>query len=104
MARFYGVVGYSETVEIEPGIWEESIIEKPYFGDIIKRSAHYQAADKINDDISIMNDVSIVADPYSIGHFFNIRYVEVFGQKWKVTNVEIRVPRLILSIGGLYNA
>jgi hypothetical protein len=31
-------------------------------------------------------------------------YVEFMGTKWKITNVEVQYPRLILSVGGVYNA
>lgn len=103
MAKFYGNIGYAKTIETEPGIWEETIIEKPYYGDLTKNSSRYQTSSDINDNITITNSISIVADPFASENFMHIRYVEFMGAKWKVNNVEIEYPRIILSLGGLYN-
>ena len=103
MPKFYGAVGYAETVEISPGVWEEQITERNYYGDVIRNTRRLQSADKINDDINVSNEISIVADPYANDHFYAIRYVVFQGAKWKVSNVDVQYPRLILSLGGLYN-
>lgn len=103
MPKFYGAVGYAETVEISPGVWEEQITERNYYGDVIRNTRRLQSADKINDDINISNEISIVADPYANDHFYAIRYVVFQGAKWKVSNIDVQYPRLILSLGGLYN-
>lgn len=89
--------------ETAPGVWEPSIIERPYYGDLIKNTRRLQSTDKVNDDINISNEVSIVADPYAMTNFHTMRYVQFMGAKWKITNVEVQYPRLILSLGGLYN-
>lgn len=103
MAKFYGIVGYSETVETVPGVWEEQIIEHEYDGDFVRNTSKFQTAGKVNDDVNVANEISIVADPYANQNFHMMRYVEFMGAKWKITNVEVRYPRLILTIGGLYN-
>ena len=103
MAKYYGVIGYSDTVEIEPGIWEEEIITKPFYGDEVKNTSRYQSSGGVNDDININNNISIIADPYANENFQHMRYVIFMGAKWKITNVEIQYPRIILSIGGVYN-
>lgn len=107
MAKFYGVIGYVEQVETSPGIWEEQTVEKPYCGDLVKNHSRWERAEGVNDDINIANDISIVADPYATDHFFAIRYVKFqlpkLGGAWKVTNAEIAFPRIILTIGGVYN-
>lgn len=103
MSKFYGAVGYAETVETSPGVWEEQITERNYYGDVIRNTRRLQSADKVNDDINISNEISIVADPYANDHFYAIRYVVFQGAKWKVSNVDVQYPRLILSLGGLYN-
>ena len=102
--KFYGKIGYGEIVETSPGIWEEQVItEREYFGDIIRNSNRFQSTNKINDDLNISNDISIIADPYALERFCFMRYVILMGVKWKITNVEVQYPRLILSIGGVYN-
>ena len=104
MAKFYGSIGYAELIEVNPGIWEEKITERKYYGDLIRNTRRLQTSDKLNDDINISNEISIVADPYANQNFHSMRYVEFMGAKWKINNVEVLYPRLILTIGGVYNA
>lgn len=103
MNRYYGTVGYVEMVENAPSVWEEVITERHYYGDILRNSARFQASQNLNDDMNISNSISIVADPYAYNHFNQIRYITFMGSKWKVTNIEVQSPRLILTIGGVYN-
>lgn len=103
MAKFYGKIGFADTVETSPGVWTEKIVERNYFGDIIRNTRRLQSSDQLNDDINISNEISIVADPYANQNFHSMRYVEFMGAKWKITNVEVRYPRLILTVGGVYN-
>ena len=103
MAKFYGNIGYIKTVEVEPGIWEEQVIERPYYGDLTRNTSRFQSSGGVNDDINISNNISIVADPYANENFQHMRYVEFMGAKWKITNVEVKYPRLILTAGGVYN-
>lgn len=103
MNRWYGKVGYIETVEIEPGIWEEKETVRSYYGELVRNSSKFRVSGDINDDKDVSVELSIVADPYSSLHFHAIRYVEFGGTKWKVNTVEPKRPRLILSLGGEYN-
>lgn len=103
MAKWYGVIGYAETVETKPGIWEEQITERNYYGDLFRNSRRLQSTDKVNDDINISNQLSIVADPYAINNFYSMRYAEFSGAKWKITDIEVQYPRLTLTLGGVWN-
>lgn len=103
MAKWYGKVGYAETVETEPGVWEDQITERSYYGDITRNTRNLQNSGEVNDNINIANQISIVADPYAYQNFYSMRYVEFMGAKWKVTSVEVQYPRLILTAGGLWN-
>jgi len=103
MAKFYGVVGYAETKETTPGVWTETITERKYRGDITRNARRLEGTSQVNDNITINNTISICADAYAYQNFFAIRYVEWMGANWKVTNVEVQRPRLILTIGGVYN-
>lgn len=103
MAKFYGEIGFAEMVETAPGVWDEKITPRKYYGDILRNNRRLQQGDQINDGITISNQISIVADPYANDHFHSMRYVEFQGTKWKVTDVEVQYPRLILSLGGQYN-
>ena len=103
MAKYYGKIGYAETVETNPGVWTEQITERSYYGDMIRNTRRLQSAEQVNDNINIANDLSIIADPYAINNFHTMRYAEFMGTKWKISNVEVQYPRLILTLGGLYN-
>lgn len=103
MAKWYGVIGYAETAETEPGLWEEEIVERPYYGDLIRNTRRLQNSSSINDNVEISNEISIVADPYANQNFYSMRYAEFMGAKWKISSVEVQYPRLILALGGLYN-
>lgn len=103
MAKFYGKIGYANTVETKPGVYEEQIVERSYYGNLIRNSRRLQSADQVNDDINISNEISIVADPYATNNFHTMRYAVFMGTKWKISNVEVSYPRLILTLGGVYN-
>lgn len=103
MAKFFGKIGYAVSVEMNPGVWGEQTTEREYFGDLIRNTRRLQASDKLNDDINISNEISIVADPFAYQNFHSMRYVEFMGAKWKISNVEVQYPRLILTVGGVYN-
>lgn len=103
MAKFYGKIGYITTEETKPGVWNETVVEKNCYGDLVRNIRRWESANKVNDDLNINNEVSIVADPYARNNFHSMKYIEFMGAKWKVTSVEVQYPRLILSIGGVYN-
>ena len=104
MAKFYGKIGYILTTETDPGIWEEAEVEKSYYGDVVRNSSGYRdGTETSNGDITISNSISIVADPFACENFQHMRYVIFMGTKWKISNVEVKYPRLILTLGGLYN-
>lgn len=107
MAKMYGIIGYVETVETEPGIWEEQIIERPYSGDLVRNYGKHESSGGVNDNINIANEVDIVADPYAMEHFFAMKYIKFqmpkLGGAWKITNAEVIYPRIKLTIGGVYN-
>ena len=103
MAKWFGHIGYAETVETTPGVWEEQITVREYYGDLTRNTRRLQTADKVNDDININNELSIVSDPYAVNHFHAMRYAEFMGTKWKISNATVEHPRLILTLGGVYN-
>ena len=106
MAKFYGRVGYAEESVETPsgsGIWVDVIVEKGYYGDVIQNRRNLQPGENLTPDLSVSNTISIVADAYANDHFFAIRYVEWAGVLWTVTNVEVQSPRLLLTLGEVYN-
>lgn len=103
MAKFHGIIGYGITVETKPGVWKDQITEREYSGDLNKNTRRLQSSDQLNDNIVVSNEISILSDPFANENFHSIRYVEFMGTKWKITNVDVQYPRLILTLGGVYN-
>jgi hypothetical protein len=103
MGRFYGVIGYANQIETTPGIWEEQIVERNYSGEVIKNVSKIRDGENLNDDLTVDNRLSIIADPFAYAKFHSMRYINWMGALWKITSVEVQRPRLILTIGGVYN-
>lgn len=103
MAKFFGVIGFQSTVETEPGLYEELIVEHEYYGDVIRNNRRLQNSNTINPSITTNNQISIVADPFAIDNIYDMRYVNYMNANWIISNVDVQYPRLILTIGGLYN-
>lgn len=103
MAKFHGIVGFVDYVEKKPGVFKEIASEKPYSGDVIRKSNRSVSTSTINDNLVINVQLSIIADPYINQHFPSIKYVTWNGSSWKVTNVEPNYPRMIITLGEVYN-
>lgn len=103
MTKFFGKIGYAMTQETKPGVWMDQIMEREYYVDLLRNSYRFQTSDKVNDDVLIANEFSIIADSFAKDNFHLMKYIEFDGTKWKITNVEVRYPRLNLTVGGIYN-
>jgi hypothetical protein len=103
MARFYGAIGYVEEVETAIDVIDNRPVERMYKGELIRNNRRLENGLGVNDNVSISNQISIVADPYANNHIHAMRYVKWRGTAWKVSNVDVEPPRLILSLGGVYN-
>lgn len=103
MAKFFGIIGFVFYQEKSPGVMMEIPVPRRYRGDLLENARRLVSTDQANDDLTISNRISIVADPYARDNFHAIRYVEFMGTKWKVTNVSVEYPRLVLTLGGVYN-
>lgn len=103
MAKFYGAIGYEVEQETAQDVITEVPVERFYRGDLLRNTRKLEKSDELNDDINVSNQISIVADPYAMNHIFAMRYVKWMGTAWKVTSVDVEYPRLILTLGGVYN-
>lgn len=105
MDRFYGEVGYGNTAEdpSDSGVWETTVTEISYFGDVVRNTRRLERGEGLHDDIVVQNAISILADPFAFDNFAFIKYVKWNGVRWTVTSVEVRPPRLLLYFGGVYN-
>ena len=103
MAKFYGIIGFSDSKETSKGVWEPDIYEQAYYGDIVKDYRSWEKGQKVNDDFSINNQFSIIADPYLLKNFRQMKYIVYMGVKWRISSIEIQETRLLISVGGEYN-
>lgn len=103
MAKFYGAIGYAETSEKTPGVWTEDITERLYSGNVVRNNKRWVSGDNLNDDLTISNEISVIADQFAYHNFHNMRYIKWMGSSWKITKIDIQRPRLVLTIGGVYN-
>lgn len=108
MAKYYGVIGFIETIEKDPinhpGVYSEEQVEASYYGDVLRNSRRWSASsNSLNDELNINNQISIIADAYAMNNFHAMKYIEYMGAYWKISDVEVQFPRLILTIGGVYS-
>jgi hypothetical protein len=104
MAKYHGKIGYATSTEVNPGVWTDTISEREYYGDVIRETKEWRSNPQaVNDNLTVGNRLSIVADDFAFENFSAMRYAIWAGVYWKVNSIEIQRPRLILSIGGVYN-
>ena len=103
MAKFYGVIGYAIQKETAPGVWKDQIVEKNYRGDVILNQQRWQQNEGVNDNLTLDNSISIVADAFAYENFGYIKYIVWNGHKWKIQSLSVNRPRIVLQIGGPYN-
>lgn len=103
MAKWYGKIGFFVTEETKPGVYVEKITTRNYYGEVTRNSRGLQTTNQVNDNITVSATISILLDPYAENNFHSIKYVEFMGAKWKVSNAEVQLPRLLLTLGGVYN-
>lgn len=103
MAKWCGKIGYATTEEIEPGYYEPTIVEKTYRGEVLSSRWKRQNSGEANDDINVSNVIRIVADPFAYQNCSKMAYVEYLGTLWKISDVEVQSPGLLITMGGVYN-
>lgn len=104
MAKYFGKIGYTDTVETSPGIWEEKIISvREYSGDVLRITRRFQNGESINDDLQVSNQISIIADPYAYNNISKMRWIEWLGTKWIISSIDVEYPRLRIDLGGVWN-
>ena len=103
MSKFFGSIGYITQEEISPGVWNDKVVERSYRGDILRSIRRWQPTEQKNDNLVLSNELSVIADPFAYENFSTIRYVVWMGIRWKVDSIEIQRPRLILTLGEVYN-
>lgn len=104
MAKWYGQVGFVKSVQTAPSAWTPEETIREYYGEVYRNSNQYSAnPDSTNDDFTVNHQISIIADPYVCQNCHIIRWVEFMGVRWKVKSFEVKPPRLVLTVGGVWN-
>lgn len=103
MTKFAGLVTYAAQQETKPGVWTNVVTKRPMRGDMLRAGSTVQNDDKVNSNISLNHRISLIGDAYSFGNYFNIKAVSVDGYNWEVTSIELQRPRIIVTLGGLWN-
>lgn len=104
MAKWSGMIGFGVPEgDSTTGVYYDSIVEKPYCGDVLKLTHRWNNTNSVNGDINLSQQISIISDSFACGNFQNIRYAEFMGTKWKVLDITVQYPRLLLTLGGVYN-
>lgn len=103
MAKFYGAIGYTRHIESKPGVWIDEVIERKYRGDVVMDQRRWQPGDKVNDDVSLDNSISIIADGYAYDNIGTMKYIVWNNTPWRIQSFSINRPRIVIQIGGIYN-
>ena len=104
MAKWHGKIGFIKQVQTAPSVWLPEETVREYYGDVKRTTTRWTSnSDSTNDDLKFDNQVSIVADHFAHQNLSIMKWIEISGVKWKISSIETRLPRLILSIGGVYN-
>jgi len=103
MAKFSGKIGYAIQVESKPGVWTNQIVEKSYRGDFVLKQQRWETTEAVNNNLTLDNSVSIIADPYAYTNLGFMKYIIIGGKKWKISSLAINRPRIVIQIGGIYN-
>ena len=103
MAKFAGKIGFINQVEKEPGLFENETVERSYTGDILQDVRRWNNVEKVNDDLTLGNRFSIVADGYILDNMYTMKYMIWRGVRWSITKIELQTPRIIITVGGVYN-
>lgn len=100
--KWFGKIAFADQKDDGTGVWKSVITERDYYGDVLRNSKRDENSTVINSNITLSNQLSVVADPFILDSFTQIVYVEVFGKKWKVSSVDVNYPRLTINFGELY--
>lgn len=101
--KYVGKIGFERQIETDPGIWVSRVEERTYFGDVIRNTRRYQDSDKMNDDLRISNQISVLADSFCLENAMCMKYITWMCQRFKIDSLDVNYPRIIITLGGVWN-
>ena len=104
MAKFYGKIGFGTEQETAPGVWELVIVERPYFGEIVREALNVVGGQTVLGESKLNNTFRILADGYATENFMDMRYILWLGHYHEIVQVTLEQrPRMMVRVGGVYN-
>ena len=102
MTRCSGNIGYALVAETQPGVWTEEVVDKKYYGEVVTDNRKFTDQNQINDNLNISNNISVVSNKFMLDNMSYMKYITFLKSKWKISSVDIKPPRIIITMGGLY--
>ena len=104
MARYHDKVGFLIFEDDQTtGIASSTVVERPYYGEVLDHTRRWDSTEHINDDLVLSNQIAITANDYAYAHMSSIAYAKWMGQNWKVTSIRVKKPKIVLTLGGVWN-
>lgn len=105
MNKWCGIIGFAISTKVpEKGnYYEDEIVERKFYGDIVRNTRRWETGESVNDSPNISNSISVIADSFVFENLQYMKYVEFCGALWKINSIDVQAPRLILGIGGAWN-
>jgi hypothetical protein len=101
--KYSGKVGFATQVETSPGVWDDTIVEKDYIGDVVQRTERLDNAESITPRYRTTTSFSVLADAVLNERRSDIRYIRYKGVAWAVSSVILKYPRMEMYIDEEYN-
>lgn len=99
--KWFGQIAFAVQDETSPGVTEDLLIIRSYYGDVIKVNKSDEN-NQITLNFKVRNRISVLADPFAMNTFHSIAYITFMGAKWRVSGVEVQYPRLLIDLGDVY--
>lgn len=103
MSKFYGNIGFVKVEETSADVYESFETVVPYIGDITRNQRRWTNGESVNENLEVSNEISIVLDDFLQENMGFLKWVEFLGSKWKVNSITLKYPRIVLTLGGVYN-
>lgn len=101
--KYSGKVGYAVQTETAPGVWTKEIKEVHMYGDTLSYGAQPVSSDKVNQDVALSNEISLMGNPIIFENLSTLEYLILSGIKWEITSINLDPPRIKVALGGVWN-
>lgn len=96
-------LGFAESKQVRPGIWDDEITEVPKLAEVRQRTETFQVEGNVIPEYKTTTSVSVLSQGPVKPDYSNLRYVLYAGERWIVTSAVHEPPRMTLFIGEVYS-